>query len=192
MRDLVKQREWRKNNPERVRAAEKRYFESPGIREKKLASLRQWGIDNPEKVRAYGKAYKKRPEVKARRYERYRKALGEGHKQSLAKYLEVNRDKIKKCQYSLKHYTTRKEYLWAYKAERGCKVCGEKDYICLDFHHRDGTTKHRSLIKDDKGNAKGSWFVLGLDALMEELNLVDVLCANCHRKLHRNESEKES
>jgi len=183
-------REWRKNNPEKVKAAFDKYVNSPGIREKRRESAARWRKNNPEKARDYRKKHMALPHVKDRRYELYREKLGPGHKQSISNYFREKRRKEKQCEGSMKHYTTRREYLWAYKAERGCKVCGEKDPICLDFHHRERETKHENLKKNGEGYAKGSWFVLGIDTLLVELTKVDVLCSNCHRKTHRDEKQK--
>ena len=195
MLDKVRQRErvkkWRKDNPEKQKAYQDKYFSKPGIREKRLASTKRWTGDNLEKVKVYRREYAKRADVKRRRYLRYRKALGPGHRQTVKNYLQEEARKKYNLEHSMKHYTTRKQYLQAYKAERGCKVCGEKDYACLDYHHRDETTKHKKLsTKGTLGNSKGSWYRLSLDEVTKELTLVDVLCANCHRKLHRDEKEK--
>jgi predicted HNH restriction endonuclease len=63
-----------------------------------------------------------------------------------------------------------------YKAKKGCS-CGESRSACLDFHHRDPSTKVASISK---------LLVLGrLKDLWEEIEKCDVLCANCHRKSHK-------
>ena len=64
----------------------------------------------------------------------------------------------------------------------GCIKCGEKDPACLDFHHRNG--------KADKLGHIGVIRRLGIDRLYAELVKCDVLCANCHRKHHRDERNK--
>lgn len=56
----------------------------------------------------------------------------------------------------------------------GCFVCGIKDLCVLDFHHARGvkvfnlSTAHRRTTT----------------AVEAELKKCDVLCANCHRKVH--------
>lgn len=70
----------------------------------------------------------------------------------------------------------RRAWLSAYKASIGCVICGEKDPRCLDFHHRDPTTKIHNV----------SHLINSMDAMLKEMDKCDLLCANCHRKLGRN------
>lgn len=67
---------------------------------------------------------------------------------------------------------------WAagYKVHVGCARCGERDHRCLDYHHRDPSTKTLaiSMIVDRAP----------LVVLIQEIGKCDVLCANCHRKEH--------
>lgn len=72
------------------------------------------------------------------------------------------------------------QWLQDLKADLKCIRCGETYAACLDFHHRDGTTKDMSL-----GEAiSHGWSIARLEA---ELAKCDVLCANCHRRLHHEE-----
>jgi hypothetical protein len=59
--------------------------------------------------------------------------------------------------------------------ELGCTRCGEKDPVCLDFHHRDRKTKTSDMnrLRKNAGEAR----------LRAEIAKCDVLCANCHRKV---------
>lgn len=61
----------------------------------------------------------------------------------------------------------------------GCIKCGEKDPACLDFHHRNG--------KLDKLGNIGTFRKFGKQRILDEIAKCDVLCANCHRKHHRDE-----
>ena len=62
------------------------------------------------------------------------------------------------------------------KAARGCAYCSENDPLCLDFHHN-------SEGKDLKiSSAVDRW---GKKRILNEIKKCVVLCANCHRKLHR-------
>ncbi len=90
---------------------------------------------------------------------------------------------------SQKSHSIRKRFLMAYKAERGCIICGENDPVCLDLHHRIPADKHRKLVDHEKSGWKGSWMRLNMKILLEELKKVDVLCSNCHRKVHKDEQE---
>ena len=65
----------------------------------------------------------------------------------------------------------------------GCIRCGEQDPACLDFHHRNG--------KDDKLGDIGTFRKFGKARLLAEIAKCDVLCANCHRKFHRDERQEE-
>lgn len=60
----------------------------------------------------------------------------------------------------------------------GCGRCDEKHPACLDFHHRDRTTKEGHI---------GEFRRFGMKRLLAEIAKCDVLCANCHRKLHHDE-----
>ena len=69
------------------------------------------------------------------------------------------------------------EFVNAYKSERGCLYCPENDSCCLDFHHK----------TDNKEFAVGkavSW-KYGFDRIKNEIAKCDVVCSNCHRKLHK-------
>lgn len=75
-----------------------------------------------------------------------------------------------------------KLYEWYYelKSECMCCLCGESDPICLDFHHINPKTKIAtisSMIKSRTPRLK----------ILEEIKKCIVLCANCHRKTHKDE-----
>lgn len=69
--------------------------------------------------------------------------------------------------------------LQSYKVERGCP-CGERHPACLDFHHRDPKSKEFYITIA----AKRGW---AWSRIAAEVEKCDVLCSNCHRKLHWNE-----
>ena len=73
---------------------------------------------------------------------------------------------------------------WVRSRKGACVKCGESDPACLDFHHRDGDEKQANLAV-----VGASWSQARLE---EELAKCDVLCANCHRKLHAEERERET
>jgi len=67
-----------------------------------------------------------------------------------------------------------------YKATLDCIRCGENHPACLDFHHRDpGQKSFRISSFGYMGWSK--------DRILAEIAKCDVLCANCHRKLHYEE-----
>lgn len=62
-----------------------------------------------------------------------------------------------------------------YKEDKGCKYCQEKDGCCLDFHH----------TEDDKLFTIARIVSSGCTQLvLKEIEKCDVVCSNCHRKLH--------
>ena len=66
------------------------------------------------------------------------------------------------------------------KKTKSCIRCGEKDWRCLDFHHRDPSTKKFNV----SSMTSNIW---GRGRILEEIEKCDVLCANCHRKEHIKE-----
>ena len=65
----------------------------------------------------------------------------------------------------------------AYKAEKGCAICGDKRAWVLDLHHRDSDDKDRGISQMIAKNI--TW-----DKIQAEMDKCDVLCANCHRDYH--------
>ena len=59
-----------------------------------------------------------------------------------------------------------------------CSNCKNNDYDVLTFHHRDP--------KEKKFNLCNSW-QKKWEVLKEEIEKCDLMCANCHMKLHRKE-----
>jgi hypothetical protein len=82
------------------------------------------------------------------------------------------RDKAQKRQIRIK------EYIHSIKGKSKCSNCEEKDIVCLDFHH----------INRDKDIeiAKIPNMGWSIERVNKELNKCKILCANCHRKLHRD------
>lgn len=60
------------------------------------------------------------------------------------------------------------------KKKLGCKFCGEKEPVCLDFHHIYDKIKNVADM-----TASCSW-----DTIEKEIEKCVILCANCHRKVH--------
>jgi len=71
-----------------------------------------------------------------------------------------------------------RKHLDAYKLRVGCSMCGYKEAACaLDFHHTD-KNKHGGVA---------SMLTNKLSTLMLEVRKCIVVCANCHRVLHKDE-----
>lgn len=98
----------------------------------------------------------------------------------------VLKNKDKSRAYKQKHSQKQREILRQIVSQykNKCNICEESNVFCLEFHHRDKTTKEylipdmiRLKVKPEK--------------LIEEINKCDCLCSNCHRKHHhKNFSSK--
>ena len=70
-----------------------------------------------------------------------------------------------------------KEYAWSIKAKHGCVKCGNKDPECLDFHHINSDNKDDNIANIiNKGSKIKLW---------NEILKCEVVCSNCHRKIHK-------
>lgn len=68
-------------------------------------------------------------------------------------------------------------WLRDYKRSCSCVVCGETHPACLTFHHRNPSEKLIEVsITIQYGFAK--------ERVLAEIEKCDVMCANCHAKLH--------
>jgi hypothetical protein len=78
-----------------------------------------------------------------------------------------------------KHKARRRNVVWLanYKITCSCLQCGESHPACLEFHHRDPNKKKMTI----SGAVRRGW---SLKRLKREIEKCDVLCANCHRKIH--------
>jgi hypothetical protein len=70
----------------------------------------------------------------------------------------------------------KRDLLIEVKSKAKCKICGENNPICLDFHHRDQSKKIATV--------SSIVHHYGVKKVMEEIAKCDILCANCHRKTH--------
>ena len=61
------------------------------------------------------------------------------------------------------------------KHNKGCKICGERDPRCLDFHHPN----------KDKVDCVANLAKIGsYNIMLVEIAKCEVMCSNCHRKEH--------
>ena len=68
-------------------------------------------------------------------------------------------------------------WLQGYKATLVCQTCGEDHPATFDFHHRDPLTKNYTISSmPGRGHRP--------ERILEEIVKCDILCSNCHRKLH--------
>ncbi|OLZ42355.1 hypothetical protein A6E15_15885 [Natrinema saccharevitans] len=85
---------------------------------------------------------------------------------------------------SLRRRSRLRSWLDDIKQERGCSRCGADSVACLDFHHVETATKEMAV-------GKMVTYGYGKDRLREEFEKCEILCANCHRKLHYTEPERD-
>lgn len=76
-----------------------------------------------------------------------------------------------------------REWYRDYKKTLCCAGCGEKHPACLQFHHKSREGKSFN-IADVAGRASS------IKALRKEIDKCDVLCVNCHAKLHWRETHE--
>lgn len=81
-----------------------------------------------------------------------------------------------------KKYNERKRFLTDYKKKLKCQICREGDPACLVFHHRNPKEKDFYIACSIWGHS--------VETLMDEIDKCDVLCANCHAKLHYHLKKK--
>ena len=103
----------------------------------------------------------------------------EKNKQHMQEWRVANRERDRKNWTELR----RKKKEWLDQQKVSCTSCNESDPTCLDFHHVDASKKDANLSE-----AIARW---SIRRMQQELVKCIVLCANCHRKLHASERDKE-
>jgi L-lactate utilization protein LutB len=63
------------------------------------------------------------------------------------------------------------------KRSLACTRCGEQHVACIQFHHIDGSRKEFTISAIRSGNVSAR-------RLAQELEKCEVVCANCHLKIH--------
>ena len=72
------------------------------------------------------------------------------------------------------------EWYVEYKSKLKCIKCGEDHPACLEFHHTNPKEKDFNVSI----NVRSTYSV---NKILKEIKKCEVLCANCHRKLHFEE-----
>ena len=62
------------------------------------------------------------------------------------------------------------------KSGLSCEICGEKREWCLDFHHKDQSSKDFNISSASRS--------VSVKRMMREVEKCSVLCSNCHRDIH--------
>jgi hypothetical protein len=122
----------------------------------------------------------------------YRKGWRQGETKERQPRSSNGRDKEKQRQRQSESYHSNKEkyrqrqrdnrnrarlHILQKKLESGGCPCGEKHPALLDFHHRNPNEKEITATE----MIRNKWLKERIDV---ELEKCDVLCANCHRRLH--------
>lgn len=144
----------RRRERDKLRAREKRANETPEERERRLRYHRDWWKKNPE-MTAKANARRSREAARER-----------------ADPTSAGRRRV----YSLRHYTKKAAALTALK-NKPCMDCGGTfPTCCMDFDHRDPSTKNRKAAGMIALAARVGW-----DEVLAEIAKCDIVCANCHR-----------
>ena len=88
-------------------------------------------------------------------------------------------NKPKSCDKVRKRKKELREWFINYKQQLECKICGENHPATIQFHHKNPEEKEIEISKTiNQGWSK--------ERIMTEINKCEILCANCHFKLHYN------
>lgn len=191
-RDLENKRAWAKaaraKDPEVARAADRARYQrdKERIRERQNAYASEHRDEAKARTAAWYVEHKDDPDVKKRRAEyneRWKaenreKYLAARKRQYQARKADPARDEANLGDARSRALARRARYkVVAEKAkEAGC-ACGEREPICLDFHHRDPAQKVMSI-------GKHLTHFASVEALAAEIAKCDVICGNCHKKHH--------
>ena len=73
-----------------------------------------------------------------------------------------------------------KKWFFNYKKTLFCSKCKENHIAALEFHHKKGYKKEGAII-----NLVNDGY--SIKKIAEEIKKCEVLCSNCHKKLHYKE-----
>jgi hypothetical protein len=68
-----------------------------------------------------------------------------------------------------------KKWFYDYKSLLSCSICSESHPAIIDFHHK-GNKREQV--------AQMAHYGYSIESIKKEMEKCDILCANCHRKLH--------
>ena len=131
---------------------------------------RQWHVDNRESInKRHRERYRENREAVLKHQKEYH------HKN---KSDPIYREKRRVAQQ--KRRERRMAWWNGIRASLSCEICGESRTPCLDFHHKDPSSKEFGF-----GKAVSHFMPRG--KILKEIEKCVVLCANCHRMEHHNE-----
>lgn len=70
-----------------------------------------------------------------------------------------------------------RQFIKDYLSNKKCARCPENHIACLDFHHKDPSTKDFKI-------AEAATKRYSKTKILREIEKCEILCANCHRKEH--------
>lgn len=78
--------------------------------------------------------------------------------------------------------TTLRNVVWfkEYKSKLKCEFCEESHPACLQFHHKDREDKEYAISLLVRSGCS-------IDKILNEIHKCQVVCANCHFKIHWEE-----
>lgn len=97
------------------------------------------------------------------------------HKLASARHYQENKEAYKERDRRRKEEV--RQWLLEYKRQLKCSKCDESYPACLEFHHRDPSQK-------DIGIAEAISNRWSPTRILTEIAKCDVLCSNCHHKVH--------
>ena len=159
-------------------------------KEKQIEKQKKYYQLNKEKFKKYWEKYRllHRDDINKKQKERYREKNGTPKWLKIKEFLSQEEykkwQKEKRNRYKRNIGKRNKEFIDNYKKNNPCKKCGEKNIFCLEFHHRDQDKKSFDISK--KGT-KTNLFLLE-----NEILKCDILCKNCHIKLHFQDKRMDS
>jgi hypothetical protein len=151
------------------------------IREANRVRSAQWQRDNPDKAKAHSQKYS----LKMQAQRKANRPLCRECEDPIPYPADGRKTCSKECSRERGKRQAREgrkiayARFEAYKLSLGCKKCGYKEFACaLDFHHVDPFQKERRVTHANYESLLGS----------EERAKCVLLCANCHRVQHWEES----
>ena len=134
--------------------------------------------DMTKNERAKQYYHKHRDEICAKHREKYRL-----HPEEFKKYPFKDEYRIKNKETNSNRRRQNRLFVWQYKQSRSCSICGESHPACLDFHHTNSDKKEIGIAR---------MFGSTIERIMGEIAKCDLLCSNCHRKLHNHNMDMDS
>lgn len=100
-------------------------------------------------------------------------------KAKIKAYSQKPEVKTRKRKVILEH----QEHILIYKKDKGCSICGYKEYPeILQFHHKDRKQKSFTI---------GKKFGKNIEVIKREMEKCILLCPNCHAWLHFKEEQEK-